>query len=198
MSAALESYDSHAHFESCLSLLEKKVTEMQTAEKNLSEHVKNIEIQLKKYHNAVTNTDGSQPMNIPTPIMSPAPISEESVARLASSVVVEQREKEKRQLNIILHNLAESNAPEGTNRKEDDIKKCSSIFQTYLGSSADITNAIRLGKRSDKPRLLKITLNSAQEKSLILKNKLKLRSSGNPDHIRKLFITPDLTPGEQK
>ena len=95
MPAALESYDSHAHFESCLSSLEKKVTEMQTVEKNLSEHIKNTEAQLKECHNAVTNTDGNQPMNIPIHIMSPAPISEESVAHL-------QREKEKRQLNIIL------------------------------------------------------------------------------------------------
>ena len=105
MPAALESYDSHAHFEFCLSSLEKKVTEMQTAEKNLSEmqtaeknlseHVKNIETQLKEYHNVVTNTDGNQPMNIPTPTTSPTPISEESVARLASSVVVEHRRKKK-------------------------------------------------------------------------------------------------------
>jgi len=33
---------------------------------------------------------------------------------------------------------------------------------------------------------------------LILKNKLKLITSGNPKHIRRLFITPDLTLEEQK
>ena len=104
----------------------------------------------------------------------------------------------KRQLNVILHNLVEPTASEGANRKKEDIKKCSSIFQTYLGSQVCITNAIRLGKKSDKPRLLKLTLSSTQEKFSILKNKIKLRSSSNPEYVRKLFITPDLTPGEQK
>jgi len=87
-------------------------------------------------------------------------------------LVLEQREKEKRQFNIILHNLQESTAPEGLNRKEVDIRKCTAIFQDHLGTSASITKAICLGKKSDKPRLLKITVSSMQEKSLILKTNL--------------------------
>ena len=147
---------------------------------------------------AIANNSSSANNTDPTSSHTPTAISEESVVRLASSLAVEQREKEKRQLNVILHNLVEPTASEGANRKKEDIKKCSSIFQTYLGSQVSITNAIRLGKKSDKPRLLKLTLSSTQEKSSILKNKIKLRSSSNPEYVRKLFITPDLTPGEQK
>ena len=33
---------------------------------------------------------------------------------------------------------------------------------------------------------------------MILKNKLKLRSSNNPSPVRNVFITPDYTPLEQK
>jgi len=131
-------------------------------------------------------------------VASPTSISEESVVHLALSLVVEQREKEKRQLNVILHNLPESTAHEGVKRKEDDSEKCISIFQDSLVSSVAITKAIRLRRKADKPRLLKLTLSSAQEESLILKNKLKLRSSDNPKYICKLFVTPDLTPDEQK
>ena len=185
-----------------LESVESKLQEVQSTEKKLSEAIKNIESQLGGYHkeitSAIANNSSSANNTDPTSSHTPTTISEESVVRLASSLAVEQREKEKRQLNVILHNLVESTASEGANRKKEDIKKCSSIFQTYLGSQVSITNAIRLGKKSDKPRLLKLTLSSTQEKSSILKNKIKLRSSSNPEYVRKLFITPDLTPGEQK
>jgi len=117
------------------------------------------------------------------PVTSLTSISEESATHLALSLVVEQREKEKRQLNVILHNLPESTAHGGVKRKEDYIKKCISIFQDYLVSPVSITKAIHLGRKADKPCLLKLMLSSAQEKSLILKNKLKLRSSENPEYI---------------
>jgi len=55
LSAALESYDNETLFETCMSSLEQKVTEMQTTEKKLSENVKSIETQLKEYHKALTN-----------------------------------------------------------------------------------------------------------------------------------------------
>ena len=84
------------------------------------------------------------------------PITEESVASIAISINAEQNEKEKRQLNIILHNLEESSASGGPSRKEDDITKCKSLFQKHLGVTVTIQNAICLGKRSDKSRLLKI------------------------------------------
>ena len=36
------------------------------------------------------------------------------------------------------------------------------------------------------------------QKVLVLRNKLKLRKESNPEHIKKIFITPDYTPLEQK
>jgi len=62
-----------------------------------------------------------------------------------------------------------------------------------------ISNAIRLGKKgSDKPRLLKITVSSIEEKVTILRTKVKLRADSNPKYVRKIFVTPDLTPLEQR
>ena len=51
-----------------------------------------------------------------------APITPESVEHIAVSLVSEQKEKERRQLNIIVHKLAESSANNGPSRKNDDIK----------------------------------------------------------------------------
>ena len=105
-------------------------------------------------------------------------------------------------MNIVVHNLKESSVTVGPARKQDDIKQCLSVFQTYLGPSVSINNAVRLGQRSEKPRQLKLSLSSTTDKAAIQKNKTKLRSSPNPPpsppHIHSLFITPNLTPLEQK
>lgn len=45
---------------------------------------------------------------------------------------------------------------------------------------------------------MKITLNSFEEKLLVLRNKFKLKNEKNPDSIKKIYINPDLTPLEQR
>jgi len=101
---------------------------------------------------------------------------------------MEQKEKEKRQLNIIIivHNIEESAAI------QEERYKCT--YKKYLGISTTIPSAFRLGKKS---RLLKLSLNNIQDKGTILKNKTKLRSLDNP-YVHKIFITPDFTPLEQR
>ena len=50
--------------------------------------------------------------------------------------------------------------------------------------------------KGDTPRLLKIMILTEHDKAYILCNSFKLRSGDNPDDIKKIFITPDLTPKE--
>ena len=64
---------------------------------------------------------------------------------IASSIVSEQKEKEKRQLNIILHNLTESSKEDAGDRKSDDTKEVTSLFDKYLGIKTSISNAVRIG-----------------------------------------------------
>jgi len=175
----LRHYDNLSFLESKISTLEKSVYEINHTEIKLVEVVKNVESQLEKHQKAITSMLNDCKAAQASDTTSPVPsITEESVATIASSITAEQKEKVRRQLNVIVHNIAESNASEGSTRKED-IGKCKCLFQTYLGMSVTIQNAICLGKRSDKPRLLKVTLNSVQDKVTILKNKFKLHSSNN-------------------
>ena len=110
----------------------------------------------------------------------------------------EQKEKEKRKFNLILHNVKESNDPIADNRKKHDIDSAIEIFQRYVGIPASI-NAICIGRKvADKTRLLKLTLSSEDVKVKILRNCIKLRNKDHPDNIRKIFITPDQTPQEQE
>ena len=83
---------------------------------------------------------------------------------LTHSLITEQRERDKRKLNIILHGIGESTAEDSQSRKQDDITSLNSIFAKYLNITPSIINAIRLGKKdSDKPHLMKIALSSLEK-----------------------------------
>ena len=132
-------------------------------------------------------------------IDSTSPLATNSVSSITVSVVDEQRDREKRKLNLIFHNVVESTKPDGSARKNDDINFVKDLLHDYIGIDPTISNAIRIGKKSDdKTRLLKVSVSCTQEKSSILSKCYKLRNSDNPSSIQKIFATPDLTPLEQK
>ena len=117
----------------------------------------------------------------------------------------EEKERSKRRLNVIIHNVEKSSAENGTARKEQDVQKVK-IFDEYMGIKPNIANALRIGKKGEtgpnvKPRLLKVALATEHDKSLLLQNCTKLRGKNNPDNIRNVYVctvTPDLTPREQQ
>ena len=126
-----------------------------------------------------------------------------TTSEVITSFLNEEKERSKRRLNVIIHNVEEPSGDNGKVRKEYDINKAASIFNEYMGIKPTIVNALRIGKRRDpgaeiKPRLLKLTLVSEQDKVLLLRNCTKLQNKSNPENVRKVYVTPDLTPQEQK
>ena len=97
-----------------------------------------------------------------------------------------------------MHHVPESTANEGLARKQDDINQVSSILDKYNGITPNIQKAFHVGSKGDTPRLLKIMIPTEHDKAFILCYSFKLRSDDNPEDIKKIFITPDLTPKEQK
>ena len=127
--------------------------------------------------------------------------SESKAVNTLKSLIREEKEKASRCLNIILHNVVESLASEGHVRKEQDTDQVKEIFKQVMGSSIEITKCVRIGKKPNNPnkhRLLKIGVNTESIKKQILGNSVKLRGKDKPAHMKKIFITPDLTPTEQK
>ena len=116
-----------------------------------------------------------------------------------SAVINEEKEKQKRKLNLIVHNMDESSADHAQTRKEHDITMIRDILGSQLEVKSCISNAIRLGRKGGpKPRLLKITVESEEEKVAILRNVKKLRLPSTPEHLKRMFITPDLTQKERE
>lgn len=126
-----------------------------------------------------------------------------TTSEVITSFLNEEKERSKRCFNVILHNVEESSGDNGQVRKEQDVNKATSIFNEYMGIKPTVVNALRIGKRRDagpdvKPRLLKLTFGSEQDKASLLCNCTKLRNKSNPENVRKVYVTPDLTPQEQQ
>ena len=70
-----------------------------------------------------------------------------NVSSIVSTFINEEKEKSKRKLNLIVHNLAESSKDDSAARKKDDIASVSKICQQHMGISVKIDKAFHLGKR---------------------------------------------------
>ena len=95
----------------------------------------------------------------------------------------------KRRLNLIVHNVLESSADNGSKRKSHDI---STVTAKFLGVKVKITNANRIGQKKDnqpRPRLIEISVESEHEKAVILDSCTKLCAKNNPEDIQKVYIT---------
>ena len=130
----------------------------------------------------------------------------DTTSEVITAFLNEEKERSKRRLNVIIHNVEESSAENGIARKEQDVQKVKLIFDEYMGVKSNIANALRIGKKGEpgpnvKPRLLKVALATEHDKSLLLQNCTKLRSKNNSDNVRNVYVctvTPDLTPREQQ
>ena len=87
-----------------------------------------------------------------------------------------RRPIDRRQLNLIVHKMEESVAEEPLDRKQDDISKVTTLLSKYLGVETLVTNAIRIGQKGTKPRLLKVSISSLQNKISILRGKKNLKN----------------------
>ena len=115
------------------------------------------------------------------------------------TILNEEKTKEKRKLNVIIHGVQESKSEAPLKRKSEDIDHANTLLQKHLGVDVKVENAITLGKKSDdKPCLLRITTPSETVKKQIMRSATKLQNQTNPDWVKRVFITPDLTPKEQE
>ena len=73
-----------------------------------------------------------------------------------------------------------------------------SLFAKCLGVETSVTNAIRIGKKNKRHRLLKVTVSNLQDKVAILRNKYKLRNGNNLNQAKPIYVSADYTPHEQK
>ena len=113
-----------------------------------------------------------------------------------AGVLDEFHDKEKRKLNIIIHNLQEAEGHTQADKRKSDEVKFTGMIKNGLKLVVKCANYFRIGKKSEeKPRLLLVTLTNLEDKMNILRSAAILRSTTEWDNV---YITPDLTWQERE
>ena len=107
----------------------------------------------------------------------------------------EDVDRENRENNIIIYNVEESEQVDTGERKKEDVKFFNILCQEVLQiSSPSAKNFIRLGRKpaaedSQRPRPLKVVMDSKDDRSKIMRNLTKLKDA--EERYRKISITYD-------
>ena len=116
--------------------------------------------------------------------------------RAMSNVFDSFLDKEKRKLNVVVHNLPEDTSPSLTERSERDNELFRDIVKEGLSLIIRPTRSFRVGKRSaDKPRLLIVSLENMETKVELLRMASQLRHLST---WKRIYVTPDLTKKERE
>lgn len=112
-----------------------------------------------------------------------------------SKIVAEASDEKDRRRIVVLDGLPENQDPKGSVRNSADLELVRSISDT-LGLDSSIWSTERLGRRSDRPRLLKVFFHSSIAASLFLKGFHSLRR--NDASFESIFARPSLSEAERK
>ena len=126
---------------------------------------------------------------------------DESVKKEVQEAMNEEREREKRKLNVILVNVPESEGENAEERKKADLERVREIVGKVADvEKEDIGDPVRLGARmigkESKPRMLRVTMRNEEARKKVLMNARRLNEG--VEFRKRVYINPDRTEGERR
>jgi len=116
---------------------------------SIEEKLKNLENTSSSLSNVVSHTEElriNSPMTLSAHQSRPHLSNTlNSTSEVLASFINEEKERGRRKLNVIVHNVAESSAESGAGRKSHDISNVTSIFDKYVEVKVRVANANRIG-----------------------------------------------------
>jgi len=134
---------------------------------SLETEIRSLHAKVGELTERIEQLEKDQPTHsIPPPDMeSFQPSIEATINSTVTTLLAEEKEKEKRKLNLILHQIPESTSEAALERKAHDADHVKSIFENFLKIDTEIDTAVRLGKKDpQKTRLLKVDVPSEKLK----------------------------------
>ena len=110
-------------------------------------------------------------------------------------VADENKERNKKEKNIIVFGLEESKKDTITEKKEEDISRVNKICEALSLENADLEAVFRLNaKDKNKPKPLVMVLKNKETRNKFLYASKSLKSS---DDYKSVFLCPDLTESQR-
>ena len=117
--------------------------------------------------------------------------------------ISEIRDRDRRKLNLILYNVEESKDANIEEKVEHDLKEAKKVMKSIgVDDKVSVSKPVRLSKskspkHKDKPRPLRITVASQEERRIVLLA-LKNMEEGKKSKLKPIFVKRDMTPLERK
>ena len=125
-------------------------------------------------------------------------VEKENMRKIVKETMLEHKKNEKsretREENIIIHRVEESKAKNSVQRKKDDTDFFNTLCTEILEiPEKETKNVIQLGKQKegDRPRPLKICLKNKEDKQDIMRRLVKLKSA--EQQFKSISVMDDLT-----
>ena len=122
-----------------------------------------------------------------------------STLRETKQNAIEERDRENRRNNIVIHRIPESDFPKLEERNKADVDFCLQLFNNAMNvgvTEEDFKGVFRLGKRGDQSRALLVQFNSHNIKNLIMESLYKMK--GASTRYRSVVIQHDMTKSERE
>ena len=114
--------------------------------------------------------------------------------------IIQEEMMERKNIELLKKNLVISGVKESDSDNED-IEKVINIIKDNLDIDAEIEKVERCGRfkpaDEDKPRLLKLSIRTQENRKKILQNATKLRNAEEEYIKTTIYISPDLTKKQQ-
>ena len=171
--------------------LEDKISEM---EKAVAKELKEQKVEVEKALKMHTDLVHSMP-KIQTEL--------KKSAQELKNIVEKKEDKERREVNIIIHNIPESEASNPEERKKYDSDSFNNVVHALLGDDVNMTTekVLRLGKKRErqegeeepKPRLMLVRLKKKEDVEMLMKERFNLSEAG----FENIYLSRDLSPEER-
>ncbi len=152
--------------------------------------VTSVSADLAKLEERVRRLESSNP-----PAAAATPQNKNTLSTQINDALTEEKDKERRKLNITIGGIPESTAASATDKRSEDSLTVKNVLKN-IGVDVTPVSTQRVGKtNNDKPRILLVKLPTTKDKGQALKSAYKL---GEKAETKNYSIRPDLTPRQQE
>ena len=120
------------------------------------------------------------------------------IENFEKDILNDLRETENRKNNVMIFGLKESNASSPSDCTDDDIARITHLSSELGVTNLQIGNCFRLGRRSTRPRPIKVTCQNSKQRADLLRSAYNIPRLESNLEFKKIFIKPDLSPKEQE